>query len=109
MVRKYSRVAHHGGFIDCQLGPIVRINHQEVHIDDPDFYDKLYNFNPQLDKMKYAIGMPCSLSRTLVSTLAFDQSLLMSNNQITSKTLRHLLSTNSVVMLSTLTFLVDQS
>ena len=43
--------------VHAASGPIVRISHREVHIDDPEFYETLYNFNPQLDKMENAMGM----------------------------------------------------
>jgi hypothetical protein len=56
MVRERRTTTQGGLFTPFFLGPIVRINHQEVHIDDLDFYDTLYNFNPQLDKMECAIG-----------------------------------------------------
>jgi hypothetical protein len=39
-------------------GPIVRINSFELSIDDPDFYDSLYNFNPHLEKRKIGLGQP---------------------------------------------------
>ena len=39
-------------------GPIVRISPYELHVIDPAFYDTLYNFNPELEKRRYQIGMP---------------------------------------------------
>ena len=38
-----------------QYGPIVRIRPNEVHIDDSEYYDKIYNFNPHFDKRKFAL------------------------------------------------------
>jgi hypothetical protein len=38
-------------------GPIVRINPFELHINDPEYYDSLYNFNPQLEKRTFYVGM----------------------------------------------------
>jgi hypothetical protein len=33
-------------------GPIVRINPEEIHIDDPEYFDTIYNFNPNLHKTR---------------------------------------------------------
>lgn len=33
-------------------GPIIRINPNEVHIDDPEYYDTIYSHNLQLDKLE---------------------------------------------------------
>lgn len=35
--------------------PIVRIGPNEVHINDPEYYDTIFSFNPKLDKKKYAV------------------------------------------------------
>ncbi|MCJ1403812.1 hypothetical protein MMC11_007035 [Xylographa trunciseda] len=38
-----------------QYGPIVRVNPFEIHIDDPDYYDALFNFDPHLEKRVFAM------------------------------------------------------
>lgn len=38
------------------LGPIVRINPNEVHINDPACVDTIYNFNPNVWKKHYYVG-----------------------------------------------------
>ncbi|KAL8738593.1 MAG: hypothetical protein Q9181_000644 [Wetmoreana brouardii] len=38
-----------------KYGPIVRINPFEIHIDDPEYYDVLFNSNPHLWKRTFAI------------------------------------------------------
>ena len=45
-----------------QYGPIVRINPFELHIADPEYYDVLFNFDPQLEKRQFAIGQSLQLS-----------------------------------------------
>ena len=39
-----------------QYGPIIRINPFELHVDDPDYYDTLFNHDPHLWKRSFAIG-----------------------------------------------------
>ena len=44
-----------------QYGPIVRINPSELHIDDPSYYDSLFNFDPHLEKRRFAVGKSLQL------------------------------------------------
>ena len=46
-----------------KYGPIVRINPFEIHIDDPEYYDVLFNFNPHLWKRTFAIGEEADFDR----------------------------------------------
>ncbi|KAI9883757.1 MAG: hypothetical protein M1823_004458 [Watsoniomyces obsoletus] len=36
------------------IGPIIRINPEELHIDEPDFYDELYGTSRKLNKWAYS-------------------------------------------------------
>ena len=50
-----------------KLGPIVRINPNEVHINDPEFYHKLYNFDPAWSKSPAMVAL--SMHRNIEMTL----------------------------------------
>lgn len=54
------------------LGPIIRINPNELHIRDPDYYDTLYNQTNRLDKSDYfyrMLGNPYALFNTSPASL----------------------------------------
>jgi len=65
----YYEVVMGGQFSDqiikwhAQYGPIVRVNPFEIHIDDPDYYDALFNFDPHLEKRVFAMGSTLSCCR----------------------------------------------
>ncbi len=41
------------GMLSCvRIGPIVRINPWELHVDDPEYYETIYGQSPPLDKLK---------------------------------------------------------
>ncbi|GAP91778.1 putative cytochrome P450 [Rosellinia necatrix] len=71
----YFELAHRSGGqftfhikeLHSRYGPIVRINPDEVHIDDPNFYSKLYNNRDGHDKpgyLKWRFGSPHTLFST---------------------------------------------
>ncbi len=49
-------------------GPIVRVNPSELHIDDPSFYDQLYNFGPELDRPRNTFGMSSPFDAIFLAT-----------------------------------------
>ncbi|EON70037.1 hypothetical protein W97_09305 [Coniosporium apollinis CBS 100218] len=55
-----------------KYGPIIRINPNELHIRDPDYYDTLYNQTNRLDKSDYfyrMLGNPYALFNTSPASL----------------------------------------
>ena len=51
-----SSLPQRRGLIVLYLGPIVRVAPFELHIDDPEFYDRIFNFGSQFDKREYQFG-----------------------------------------------------
>ncbi|PYI09158.1 cytochrome P450 [Aspergillus sclerotiicarbonarius CBS 121057] len=74
----YYNVYHHGRFIfrieelHKDYGPIVRIAPNEVHINDPNFYDEIYaSSRHRRDKPGYYVALT-GFPQSLVSTLNHD-------------------------------------
>jgi cytochrome P450 len=70
----YHDIIHRGqylwrvGEMHEKYGPIVRVNPHEIHINDPEFYDKLYANNKPANKWEWQaqqFGVPLSLISTV--------------------------------------------
>lgn len=50
----------HAGNNSASLGPVIRINPYEVHINDPDFYDELYigASRGKIDRWYWSVSCP---------------------------------------------------
>ncbi|KAI4253641.1 MAG: hypothetical protein LQ352_003569 [Teloschistes flavicans] len=55
-----------------KYGPIIRINPAELHINDPDYYDSLYNREGKWDKNPYWVN---SMGNTMSGFLTIDHDL----------------------------------